>query len=341
MKPNLGLQWHVTNECDQRCQHCYIYQKNETPAHQLSVTINDCHAIVDGFISFCEGLERTPCFIITGGDPLLYEHIWYLLELIQSKGYQFLILGNPYHLNDNNAKRLKGLGCYSYQLSLDGLAQTHDSIRKPGSFNATLNAIELLNRYEIHSTILSTVSSLNYKELPELARLCMSYNVNRYSFSRYCPPPLDVNKYSLTPSHYRQFLSDMWSVFNENKDRKTTFFLKDHLWNAFLYEEGLLQDIYDECGVSDEGCSCGHRGLALSPEGNVYACRRFESQVGNIYEQSFKEIWFSDKMVNYRQINNYNGCKDCELQFHCRGCHAVSATTTGNFFDKDPQCWRC
>ena len=63
--------------------------------------------------------------------------------------------------------------------------------------------------------------------------------------------------------------------------------------------------------------------------------------VGNINKQTFKEIFFSDAMNQYRQIEKLEGSRDCELLFYCRGCHAVAAGTTGNFFDKDPQCWRC
>lgn len=118
------------------------------------------------------------------------------------------------------------------------------------------------------------------------------------------------------------------------------FALKDHLWMAFLYEEGL----YHLCDAKDEvldGCNCGIRHMTLLPDGTVYACRRFESPIGNIYKQRFKDIFLSPEMNKYRQIQKLAGCKECELLNYCRGCHAVVAGTTGDFFDKDPQCWRC
>lgn len=45
-------------------------------------------------------------------------------------------------------------------------------------------------------------------------------------------------------------------------------------------------------------------------------------------------------MGKYRQYDKYEGCAQCELLGYCRGCHAVSACYTGDFFSKDPQCWR-
>lgn len=28
-KPALAFQWHITDECDQRCKHCYIFANGE------------------------------------------------------------------------------------------------------------------------------------------------------------------------------------------------------------------------------------------------------------------------------------------------------------------------
>lgn len=28
MKPYFAFQWHITDECDQRCKHCYIFSED-------------------------------------------------------------------------------------------------------------------------------------------------------------------------------------------------------------------------------------------------------------------------------------------------------------------------
>lgn len=302
-------------------------------------TLEQCQMIIENFVSFCDELGVAPYFSITGGDPLLYPLVWETLELIQQRGIRFTILGNPFHLNDENAKRLKELGCTNYQMSLDGLEGTHDSLRQPGSFRATLSALPVLHRAAIRSMIMSTVSLLNYKELPEVARLCVEHKVGNFAFSRYCPTHGDT-EHNMPPQLYRQFLADMWQVYSELVDCGTNFSLKDHLWTAFLYEEGLYK-LCDTKEIVLDGCNCAIKHMTLLPNGNVYACRRFDSMVGNINQQTFKEIFLSSEMEKFRQIERLSGCGDCELLNYCRGCHAVSAGTTGNFFDKDPQCWRC
>lgn len=338
MKNFFGLQWHLTNECDQRCLHCYIWQKYEKEGLCSTPTIEQCKIIIDDFISFCNEMGVSPFFSITGGDPLLYPLIWDVLELIHQKGISFSILGNPFHLNDEKANRLKKLGCISYQMSIDGLEKTHDFLRKLGSFQSTLLALPILHQAGIKSMIMSTASLLNYKELSQVARLCVDHKVGSFAFSRYCPTRGDTT-YNIPPELYRQFLAEMWSTYCELIDRGTSFSLKDHLWTAFLYEEGL----YTLCGEKNlilDGCNCGIKHMTILPNSTVYACRRFDSMVGKIGQQTFKSIFLSPQMEQYRQVEKLVGCKDCDLLNYCRGCHAVSAGTTGNFFDKDPQCWR-
>ena len=78
----------------------------------------------------------------------------------------FTILGNPFHLTDEVCRRLKEYGCEKYQLSIDGLRQTHDWFRKPGSFDITLEKIGCINRADIRSVVMTTVSGMNIDEVP-------------------------------------------------------------------------------------------------------------------------------------------------------------------------------
>ena len=46
MKEYFAYQWHITDYCDQRCKHCYIFSENkdikllETPFNQVVKTLN-------------------------------------------------------------------------------------------------------------------------------------------------------------------------------------------------------------------------------------------------------------------------------------------------------------
>lgn len=65
----------------------------------------------------------------TGGDPLLREDIFDLIGYARKKGILVGILGNPNHLDYETACKLKKLGVSRYQVSIDGLEDTHDRLR--------------------------------------------------------------------------------------------------------------------------------------------------------------------------------------------------------------------
>jgi MoaA/NifB/PqqE/SkfB family radical SAM enzyme len=125
METYFAFQWHITDACDQRCKHCYIFSENSSiPIMEMSFA--DMRKVVDNCEEMCGRLDRIPYFYITGGDPLLHKDFWRLLELLKSKDISFSLMGNPFHLTGEVCKRLYAYGCERYQLSLDGLKHTHD-----------------------------------------------------------------------------------------------------------------------------------------------------------------------------------------------------------------------
>ena len=96
MKEYFAFQWHITDECDQRCKHCYIFSENACKRpdamswEQIKITFANC-------LDFCEVYGRLPYFYITGGDPILHPDFWKLLSIFKKHKITFTILGNPYH----------------------------------------------------------------------------------------------------------------------------------------------------------------------------------------------------------------------------------------------------
>ena len=115
---------------------------------------------------FAEGPGMRPVFHITGGDPLLAPDFWALAELLKERSYPFFIMGNPFHIDEKICRMPKECGCIGYQLSLDGMEETHDRFRKPGSFRKTMEMIPVITRSGMYSVVMMTVSDKNYRELP-------------------------------------------------------------------------------------------------------------------------------------------------------------------------------
>jgi radical SAM/SPASM domain protein of ACGX system len=331
-----SLQWHITNACDQRCKHCYIFNSSEIEKKDPELSFDQCLSVIENFELFCKKLDAKPNIVITGGDPLLRNDVWKILETMKAKNIRFSILGNPFHLTDAVCEKLKGLGCTSYQMSLDGLQDKHDYIRKPGSFNATIEKIELLKKHNIKVNIMMTVSKFNETDLEPLIDLLVEKEIHSFAFARYVPQQNDIEQ-TFSPKEYKELLERAWSSYQKHESTNVSFSLKDHLWTLFLYERGLFKTREED--IIFEGCHCAIQSMSLLADGTVYACRRCESPVGNILTESFHDIFFGKKMFVYRDYKKME-CSTCELFNYCRGCPAVSMGSYNNFYKKDPQCWK-
>lgn len=296
---------------------------------------------LDNCRRMCASLGRKPYFYLTGGDPILHRDFWRLLALLKDEGVGFSLLGNPFHLDDAVCEKLRSLGCDRYQLSIDGLERTHDAIRKPGSFAATLEKIGCINRAGITSMLMTTVSGANIDEIPDIVDLAVAQGAAVHAFARYCPPGPEGGGNRISPAKYRALLQACWSKFEEHKGANTVFNLKDHLWTLFLHEQGLYSIPPDlDRKIIYDGCNCGISHLSILPDGEVYACRRMPSPVGNALTDELAEVFLGERMDAYRDFGRFEKCSKCELLRFCRGCPAVAHAYTGSHFSPDPQCWK-
>jgi radical SAM/SPASM domain protein of ACGX system len=342
MQPSFAIQWHITDECDQRCEHCYIFANGDCEGVTRMSWEQIC-ATLDDATQMCERMGRRPYFYITGGDPILHPDFWRLAELLSARGVMWCLMGNPFHLTDEVCARMKSLGCRKYQLSIDGLRETHDRFRKPGSFNETMRAIGCLQRAGIWVALMNTVSSVNMHEVPELIDLAAERGVDVFAFGRYCPTSGQKrDEFHIEPSEYREFLLECQARIDAHEAAgcKTTFQRKDHLWTLLLWEQGRFKIPEGvTAGKIYDGCHCGWGHITVLPDGQVYACRRMDSPVGNIAEQSLYDIFMGTQMETRREFAKFEKCAKCELFGYCRGCPAVAAGYTGNMYAPDPQCW--
>lgn len=339
-RPSFSFQWHLLDDCDQRCKHCYIFSGGDHVVLDR-MSLDQMRRTLANIEDFCETFGRTPYLYITGGDPILHPDFWTLMELLKEKGVPFTIMGNPFHLTDEVCARLSDCGCLRYQMSIDGNRETHDWFRKPGSFDETLARIPMLERAHIRSIIMTTVSDVNAHQLPEIIDTVVEAGASVFAFSRYVPTPGE-NMSGLAPLEYRAVLEAAHRRFvrHEQAGCHTYFNRKDHLWRLFEWEEGLWSIPEDaEEGLVYDGCNCGGGHLTILPTGDVYACRRVEgSKVGNVFEERLADIWLG-AMEDYRQVDEFSKCARCELLAWCRGCPAVARGTSGSFYGEDPQCW--
>ncbi|MDO4405232.1 MAG: radical SAM protein [Atopobiaceae bacterium] len=337
-------QWHITDICDQRCKHCYLFAEDAQKAC-ISMPFEELMHILDEVERHCARRHMLPSFAITGGDPILHPRFWDFAQELHRRGFLWAIMGNPFHLSNDVCRRLRELGCVRYQLSLDGLRDFHDSLRKPGSFDATIAAIRTLRKAGIIASTMATASKLNLSDILACMDIAAKEGVGYFAFARYCATSPEKVALYPTPEEYRAFLLAYYEKRRRFMQEGVTceFRLKEHLFTLLRYELGEFEVpewSLEHPDVICDGCHLGQR-VTIASNGDLLACRRMESVVGNITTSSLTEVEEGEAMQAYRKVDAIQGCQECKLLMWCRGCRAVGYNATGDLQAADPMCWHC
>lgn len=344
-RKELIVQLHITAKCDQSCMHCYLHEDD----YYKSLLTNELSAnefihLIDDIIQYTNDRQCPAVLDITGGDPLLSNNFWDIIKTIRAKypHVPISIMGNSYHIDSATAQALKKLGIWQYQISIDGLKETHDQIRRTGSFSDAIRALSVIHAEAITATVMFTVSRKNYKEFIPLYKYLDSLGiVDCLGLDRMTAigKGKELENELLSAEEYRQFLFSVYKFISIEKPNLVVN-IKDNLWKLLLYELGLTLPISTEEPEICSGCAAG-KTLCVMPNGEVFSCPRIPISIGKYPEQTVEEIIeqnsLSPVIFSYSE---YEGCNACVLLPYCRGCRAASYAASGNILTKDPNCWK-
>lgn len=344
-----SLQFHITAKCDQACKHCYMYNSPYYKSQiENDLSLEQKIQLLDEYFSFLAEYDSFGLVAITGGDPILSPHFWNILQHIQ-ENYQdkctVVVMGNPYHITKETARKMKSLGVSSYQISLDGLEKTHDFLRKPGSFEKSIYALKVLHGEGVYTVVSFTVSKLNKDELLPLYDYLQNLPyVDMFGFDRMVPTGNgeNISREIFSGSEYRQFLFEVLK-HEVLKNYNLVIEKKEEMWKALLYELGLASPIDTRRKKQFlTGCHCGTGTISVLADGTVFPCRKLELSAGKYPQKSLKDIFINNDVTKmFRKYQEYKGCSTCSNNVICRGCPAMKYAVTKDFYDYEPYCWRC
>ncbi len=317
-----ALQWHLTQACDLHCRHCYDRSSRDF------LRLDQAESVLDLLETFCRDRHVRGSISFSGGNPLLYPHFFEIYRAAAARGFRLAILGNP-----TTGEILEKLVAIQqpvhYQVSLEGLPAHNDYVRGEGHFERTMAFLDLLREYGIHSMVMLTLTRANLDQVLPLAELLRG-RVDSFTFNRLTMVGGGAALQSVAPADFQEFLPAYLAAAQEN----STIRLKENLFNIIRHQKGreLLR------GCAGYGCGAAFNFLALLPDGEVHACRKFPSPVGNILKQDLAEIYDSEEARRYRRGSK--ACRNCAIRPACGGCQAVSYGMGLNpAEDLDPYCF--
>ena len=316
------LQWHITQTCDLHCRHCY------DRSDRASVSYDAAIAVLDDFYVFCRQMHVKGQVTFTGGNPILYPRFIDIYQAASDFGFGLAILGNPTSVE--KIERLLDIAKpLFFQISLEGLAEYNDYIRGDGHFQRSLDFLDQLKQLNIFTMVMLTLNRDNLDQVLPLGSL-LKDRADFFTFNRLSTVGEGAQLMMPQKENFEAFIRK----YEEMAGESPILGLKDNLINIVRREKG----IEPFGGCTGYGCGAAFNFAALLPDGEVHACRKFPSPIGNILKTSLIDIYHSNLAYKYR--SGSEACRDCSLAVVCRGCLAITYSHGLDVFkDRDPFCF--
>ncbi len=316
------LQWHITQACELHCRHCYDRsERAPLPLEAALRTLEQLHA-------FCRHMHVGGQVSFTGGNPLLYPHFTDVYREASRCGFTLGILGNPSPL-----ERIRELARIQppafFQISLEGLGAHNDHVRGRGHFRRALEFLDGLRSLGIYAMVMLTLTRDNLDQVLPLADI-LEGRADHFSFNRLSAVGEGAGLALPSRGDFAAFLERYAAAAQD----RPFLGLKDNLFNILGHESG--RELLGGC--TGFGCGAAFNFVALLADGEVHACRKFPSPIGNLNRDTLVAVYSSEPARRYRE--GPEACRGCRLLAVCRGCLAVAHGSGLDVFrDKDPFCF--
>ncbi|RKX66436.1 MAG: radical SAM/SPASM domain-containing protein [Tenericutes bacterium] len=304
------LFWECTLRCNLNCGHCGSDCLSSSSVADMPS--EDFLRVLDSVRKKLDPSKITVA--LTGGEPILRKDLELVGSRIASWGFPWGIVSNGWALSGIRLNSLLNAGMVTMTVSLDGMAGSHDWLRKrKGSFKRALNAISNLARSSIPVfDVVTCLTQRNLGELDQMKDLLVKIGVKNWRIISIFPRGrAAINpELSLDGAQLRQVLEFIRSVRTSGEIRV------NYSCDGFLGEyEKEVRDNFMFCRA---GISIG----SVLIDGSISACPSLRGDFiqGNIYKDDFLECWENRfQVMRDRTWAKTGACKDCNSWRWCEG----------------------
>ncbi len=313
----------LTQLCNEHCRHCGSRCGDTMPKDTLTKDE------IFGFLKKAsEQFDlRDVQLCITGGEPLLREDFFEIMNYAHELGFHWGMTSNGTLIDDDVAYKLEKSGMSTVSISLDGLRESNDWFRqKDGGFDSALNGVRALvkNGSFRHVQVTTVITKKNIGELDEMYKMLLGEGLNSWRVINIEP----IGRAKEQPELLLE-KEDYIRLFDFIKEKRFAEKMTVTYGCSHYLGESLEREVRDWYFL----CNAGIYTASVMYNGDIGACldieRRPQLIQGNIRSDDFYEVW-KNKFKIFR--GNTRKCKGCKDYKFCGG----DSFHTWNFDDNKP-----
>ncbi len=302
----------LTSMCNLNCSYCYAHDNSKTKDmsdEQLFQLIELCNE---------KGIMNITW---TGGEPLLRDIFIQALNKANKCGINQTVLTNGKLLNQLELKDIPKENL-TFQISLNNVWENLSYID-----DVIKNARMLVKKsYNVMITVMMKVIDISRVE--NLIKKLVAYEIPSVRFGVEIfvggLKDEDMNEYEM---NIKKMFGDLYDLREQYRDKINIFYQFDKIRyiNTGFPKRFLI-------------CEAGTTQIYIDNNGDVYPCPLFKANkefyCGNVFLQSWEELWKSSPMQKFRVIKECSGC-----EYQCMvWCRALVYGKNKNLYGKSPYC---
>ena len=318
----------LTPACNLRCIHCYNHWKSGNEG----VTIpKDSYQKAFRLLNFLIRHTTVENIVFTGGEPTLGERFIELVLHSKLEGMHVTVITNG-NGPETIYRQLAQLQTDQVEVSIHSARkENHDRITGiPGSWDKAIATLHFMLENKIKVTPIIVVTAINYADVPDTVRYFYEMGIRQIMVNRYNMggAGLKQDQLSATAPQLRQVFTEINQFAADHPIR-----IVSGVCTPFCL---LNPEDYPNIGFGTCSGYVYQRPLTFDLEGNLRLCNHSPIIAGNIYRQSFEQIFSSDYVSEWNNLK-IEHCQTCKLLTACKGgCRAASEQTGRSLQHVDP-----
>lgn len=308
----------VNTECNLGCKYCYFFNPENRVSKETPLSVNEIFTILKNIDKYSKNeyiKKAIKVNFVGSGEPIInWDNIKKAIEkfnqIKSNDKVEFYLVTNGTLLTDKIAKEMKEINLFP-SVSLDGYKELHDENRithnGSGSFEKTMNGINILRKNNFKIAINTTVTKTLVKNIDSFFKFLDENKINKVIFDRLVDTPSNFEE--MNYAEFYEFL------LNAHKTQQKLNLKHIEIGNIESYKKNFEGRPDKVCTMFGASCGAGTNFLIYMSR-EVYPCGRMFGQ------EKWKLGNFRDKIENlqnnmYPKLPNRKDCLECSVAKDC------------------------